>query len=76
MLEYFLSFKHKSNISGDFHIIDDKKIFEVSAFPSKNNPVFLKGQNGKEFYIRGEASTRRIEDIEEIAHYCLDHWGR
>ncbi len=41
-----------------------------------NNPVFLKGQNGKEFYVRGEASTRRIEDIEEIAHYCLDRWGK
>lgn len=76
MLEYFLSFSVKSNVSGQFFQIDDKDIFAVTVIPSKSRPIFLKGQNGKEFYVRGEASSRQISDNEELVNYCIEKWGQ
>jgi hypothetical protein len=75
MVDYFLSFSVKSNISGEFYQIDNKDIFVVTVTPSKHRPIFLKGQNGKEFYVRGEASSRQLTDIEELANYCIEKWG-
>ena len=53
-----------ANISGQFITIDDIEIFVVIVFPSKTNPVFMKGQHGKEFWVRWTASTRQIVDVE------------
>lgn len=75
MLEHFLSFSIKSNVSGQFYQMDDKDIFVVTVSPSKRRPIFLKGQNGKEFYVRGEASSRQLTDIEELVNYCIEKWG-
>jgi hypothetical protein len=69
-------FKHiATNISGDFEKIDDREIFVFTVFPSKNFPVFLKGQNGKEFYVRLTTSCEPYTDIEDIVRYCLIHFG-
>lgn len=76
MLEHFLSFSIKSNVSGQFYQMDDKDIFVVTVSPSKRRPIFLKGQNGKEFYVRGEASSRQLTDIEELVNYCIEKWGQ
>ena len=75
MLEHFLSFSVKSNVSGQFYQLDGKDIFVVSVTPSKLRPIFLKGQNGKEFYVRGEASSRQLTDIEIVVNYCLERWS-
>lgn len=75
MLEHFLSFSVKNNVSGQFYEYNEKEIFVVTITPSKRRPVFLKGQNGKEFYVRGEASSRRLTDIEELVNYCIEKWG-
>lgn len=75
MLEHFLSFSVKSNVSGQFYQLDDKDIFVVTVSPSKRRPIFLKGQTGKEFYVRGEASSRQLSDIEELVNYCIEKWG-
>lgn len=75
MLEHFLSFSVKSNVSGQFYKYNEKEIFIVTITPSKRRPIFLKGQNGKEFYVRGEASSRQLTDIEELANYCIEKWG-
>ena len=75
MIKHFLTFVIMSNITGDFYEIQGKTIFVVAVNPSVFRPVFMKGQNGKEFYVRGEASSRKLEDIEEIANYCLNKWG-
>lgn len=75
MLEHFLSFSVKSNVSGEFYRLCDKDIFVVTVTPSKRRPIFLKGQNGKEFYIRGEASSRQLTDVEEIVNYCVEKWS-
>lgn len=75
MLEHFLSFSVKSNVSGQFYEYNEKEIFVVTITPSKRRPIFLKGQNGKEFYVRGEASSRQLNDIEELANYCIEKWG-
>lgn len=72
MVEHFLGNSVRWNITSRFHKIEEKMIFEVEVFPFKNRPVFLKGRDGKEFYIRGEASTRKITDIEEILSYCIE----
>jgi hypothetical protein len=75
MLEQFLSFSVKSNVSGQFYELNEKDIFVVTVRPNKRRPIFLKGQNGKEFYVRGEASSRRLIDIEELVNYCIEKWG-
>lgn len=75
MLEHFLSFSIKSNVSGQFYHMDDKDIFVVTVSPSKRRPIFLNGQTGKEFYVRGEASSRQLADIEELVNYCIEKWG-
>lgn len=75
MLEYFLSFSVKDNVTGQFLNYQDYEIFVVSVFPIKRNPVFLNGRNGKEFYVRGEASSRQITDPEELVNYCLERWS-
>jgi hypothetical protein len=74
MLEHFLSFSVKSNVEGQFYEKDGKDIFIVTVAPNKRRPIFLKGQNGKEFYIRGEASSRQLTDLEELVNYCIDRW--
>src|SRR5690606_14316099 len=75
MLEHFLTFSIKSNVSGQFFQLNDKDIFVVTVTPSKLRPIFLKGQNGKEFYVRGEASSRQLTDIEELVNYCIERWS-
>lgn len=71
--EYFKDIA--SNIRGDFETIDGTEIFMFTIFPSKNFPVFIKGQNGKEFYVRLTASSEPYTDIEEIAKYCISQWN-
>lgn len=76
MIEHFLSFSVKSNITGQFYERDDKDIFIVMVEPSKNRAIFVKGQNGKEFWVRGNAGNRQLTDIEELANYCIDRWDK
>ncbi len=75
MIEHFLSFSVKSNITGHFYELEGKDIFMVTVEPSKNRPIFLKGLEGKEFWIRGNAGNRQLTDKEELANYCIDRWG-
>ncbi len=74
MLEHFLSLAVKSSVSGQFYQCGGKDLFLVTVLPSKHRPIFLNGQEGKEFYVRTELSSRHITDIEEIANYCIDTW--
>ena len=74
MLEHFLSLSVKSNISGQFLQMEGKDLFVVTVISAKHRPIFLNGQEGKEFYVRTGVSSRHITDIEEIANYCIDTW--
>jgi hypothetical protein len=76
MLSYFLSFTVKQYIIGQFIQLNGKDIFIVAVEPSKNRPIFLKGQNGKEFWVRGNHGNRQLTDNEELANYCIDKWGK
>jgi len=53
--------------------IENKDVFIVNVYHSKN-PSFIKGQFGKEFFVRSEASSRQIHDIEDIVRYCFEHF--
>lgn len=75
MIEHFLSFSVKANISGKFHELAGKDVFVVTVEPSKNRAIFVKGQKGKEFWVRGNAGNRQLNDMEELANYCIDRWG-
>ncbi len=72
MLEHFLSFSVKNNVMGKFVQINGRDIYWVTVTPNKRRPIFLNGEFGKEFYVRGEASSRKLTDIEEIVNYCMD----
>ena len=75
MVEHFLSFSVKNNVVGEFYEEEGKDVFIVTVFPNKRRPIFLNGQNGKEFYVRGEGSSRLILDIEDIVNYCIDRFS-
>jgi len=72
MIEHFLSFTLKNNVEGQFYELEGKDIFVVKVLPNKRIPIFVKGLTSKEFYIRGEASSRQLTDSEDIANYCID----
>lgn len=63
------------SINGDFYTIDNKTIFVITVFPSYD-PIFIKKKDDqnklitKEFYIRSDASSRHLYDIEEVVKYC------
>lgn len=65
----------KENIVGDFYTVDKQEIFVIAVHPSRSRPVFMNGQNEKEFYVRWTASSRQYKDIEDIVTYCLLHWN-
>lgn len=75
MIDYFMSPVVRNYVSTQFYEINGSEIFMVSVMPSKRRPIFLKNGDQKEFYVRGEASSRRIIEIEEIVNYCIDKWG-
>lgn len=56
------------NISSQFYEIEGKEIFCITVSPSKGL-IFLKDKEGKELWIRAEASTSQIKDAEEIINY-------
>ncbi len=63
------------SINGDFYIIEEKEVFVITVFPN-NDPVFIRKKDeenhliSKEFYIRSDASSRHLYDIEEVVKYC------
>lgn len=69
------------NINGEFYKIEGKIVFIITVYPS-DEPVFVKikdGQNKllrKEFYIRSDASSRHIYDIEEVVKYCKNRFQK
>jgi len=75
MIQHFLGFATRSNINGKIITVNEKEIFVVIVQPS-SRPIFLKSQSEKKFYVRGEASSRQLFDIEDIINYCSDRFGR
>lgn len=75
MLKHFLDFSVRNSVSGQFYRYLGTEIYVVTVSPSRRRPIFIRGQNGKEFYVRGEASSRQLLDPEELVNYCLDKWG-
>lgn len=76
LIKQFLPMSVKENIYGEFVTVNGVEVFVAFVFPSKFKPVFMKGQHGKEFFVRWTASTRHYVDIEEITNYCLEHWNK
>jgi hypothetical protein len=74
VLRNFLPLWVKDYISGGFQEIDGIEVFVVWVSPSKNEPVFFKGQKGKEFFIRLMGSTKQL-DVEEFHSYWKNHWN-
>ena len=72
-IKQFLTFTVIPNIKTDFYKQDNKDYFVVTVKPSER-PIFIKGQEGKEFWVRAETSTRQITDIEEIINYYRSKW--
>ncbi len=67
-------------IYGDFYEVNGKEIFAVTIYPCHTEPIFLRRKDennkliSKEFYVRSDAASRHIYDIEEIVKYCKYHW--
>jgi hypothetical protein len=77
---YYLPQSIAHTIYGDFYVIDSKEIFVITVYPY-SEPVFLKTKDEKdrfikEFYVRSDAATRQIYDIEEMYKYCINKWHK
>lgn len=72
-IQHFLGFATRTNISGQFITFEGKEIYVVVVEPS-SRPIFLKSQHEKKFYVRGEASSRQLSEIEELINYCVDRF--
>jgi predicted HTH transcriptional regulator len=69
-LNKFFGFSVISLINSDFFEVDGKTIWVVQVEPSYRRPIFLiNNENQKEFFVRGNASSRQLTDIEEIINY-------
>jgi hypothetical protein len=61
----------KTLTSLEFFTIDGKTICAITVEPSKELPVFVNHQDGKKFFVRAEASSQPVSDIEEIFEYWI-----
>lgn len=75
MVQNSIDFSIKGNITSQFHEIEEKDILCITVSPSKKRPIFFKGREGQELYVRGEASTRQIKDAEEIINYWKEKYS-
>ncbi len=79
LFDYFFPLSLKPFVSLKIERIQGKDIGIVEVEKSKQ-PVFLKnrktGEIKKEFYMRAEASSRLVEEVEEIIQYVFNNWGK
>lgn len=75
MLEKYLPQWVQDNLIVNFYEYKGVEIFIVSVSQSETQPVFLKGQQGKEFYIRRTGSTKQL-DVEDFLYYWKNHWKK
>ena len=69
VLDTFIGFAVKPIVNIELIEINEKQVCVVKVEPSKER-VFLKVQDSqKEFWVRGNASSRQLKDIEEIITY-------
>lgn len=77
LLYYFFTHSIKPFVKLQIEKIQGKDI-GIVVVEKSNRPVFLKSNNcgeiQKEFYMRGEASSRQIIDVEEIIQYVFNNW--
>jgi len=73
MINQFFSSSIHSKIRTEFVTVQEKDVFIVQVDKSER-PVFLKSKEEKEFWIRGEASTRRLIEVADIIDHCFHTW--
>ncbi len=66
--------------NGDFYNIDDKVVFVITVHHSLYDPIFVCKRDSnnkiiKEFYVRSDAASSPINDIEELVRYCRWRWS-
>ena len=60
-------------VNARFDEVDGKTVYVVEIQPSPE-PVFLKGEKGREFFIRVQTTTRDL-DAKDSMEYSKSHWG-
>ena len=85
LITYYFGTNYHSLVKLNIIEYQEKDIAQIKVEFSSLNPVFLlnRWRNpetgkydriSKEFYVRGEASTKRISDVEEIIKYIRNKW--
>lgn len=75
LLQYYFPPSILPSIITEFIEVEGKDIFLVQI-DKNTKPVMLNNQfmNKKEFFVRRQASTREITDIEQIIDYIFSNW--
>lgn len=60
-------------VTARFEKIEGKTVYVMDIQPAPE-PVFLKGEKGREFYIRVQTTTREL-DAQETVKYAQSHWA-
>jgi len=68
------------SIHGEFYTKGEKEVFVVTLFPDKILPVLLKrkaddGKTINELYVRSDAASRHLYNLEDAIDYCLRKWN-
>lgn len=79
LLYQFLKPSLRPFLDTRFIEVNQEEIFIVYVNKC-NKPVFLRNKNGekeeKEFFIRLEASSKKLNEIEEIIEYIFSNWNK
>jgi len=75
LLYQFLKPSLKPFLETHIFEVNQEEIFVVIVSKC-NKPVFITNKDEKEFYIRLEASSKRLTEIEEIIEYIFSNWNK
>jgi len=73
LINYFFPPFVNQYIETSFIEIEEMELFLVRVKKSLHSPVFLKGRDGKEFFIRIGPSNKQL-DIQECTEYVITKW--
>ncbi len=72
LISKYLGAQYAPLIKGRFEEVEGKPIYVVEVQRARE-PVFLKGERGREFYVRVHTTTRAL-DPQEAVEYIQNHW--
>ncbi len=72
LISEYLGAQYAPLVKGHFEEVQGRPVYVVTVQPARE-PVFYKGEKGREFYVRVQTTTRALDPQETLA-YIRNHW--